>query len=316
MDLLANDLSVDEQFHDLAGFRDALSQLMAMRQTARRFGHEVQCNRAFLNKTPIPGMPMQQAIGNLGVESQRRAILAWLTGPGWDDGRLHGADDWLECGGKVVTDTAVGESAFRTLHGIESALVSLTPSAWCRSPLAVTWVREAEGLEDRNGAVENWWCAETLEAALQERTPPFGSWDDLREASRNRFPRLTFAEDCFAPLAGVPFARSAADRFVVLLGVLERFANAFDDGGVRDAEGHCIYRDYFGGARAFSDSSDSEKRDFETELSFDHPDGSASKLFCTWHGKISRRLRLHFSWPVEAGKPVYVVYAGPKITKR
>ena len=27
-------------------------------------------------------------------------------------------------------------------------------------------------------------------------------------------------------------------------------------------------------------------------------------------------LRLHFSWPIEAGKPVYIVYAGPKITKR
>ena len=27
-------------------------------------------------------------------------------------------------------------------------------------------------------------------------------------------------------------------------------------------------------------------------------------------------LRLHFSWPVRAGEPVYVVYAGPKLTKR
>ena len=27
-------------------------------------------------------------------------------------------------------------------------------------------------------------------------------------------------------------------------------------------------------------------------------------------------LRLHFSWPIRSGKPVYIVYAGPKITRR
>ncbi|MCY3818840.1 MAG: hypothetical protein OXH52_05670 [Gammaproteobacteria bacterium] len=42
-----------------------------------------------------------------------------------------------------------------------------------------------------------------------------------------------------------------------------------------------------------------------------------ASLFCPWHGKVSRlTLRLHFSWPVEAGRPIYVVYAGPKITSR
>ena len=27
-------------------------------------------------------------------------------------------------------------------------------------------------------------------------------------------------------------------------------------------------------------------------------------------------LRLHFSWPIRADEPVYVVYVGPKLTKR
>ena len=263
-------------------------------------------------------MGLQQVIGNLATE-QRRAVLTWLTksGPFWDDVRWHGADDWLECRGEVVTDTAVGEAAWRCCHGVECGLVSLAPSEWCHSPLRVTWVREAEGLGDRNVAVQNWWCEEVLGAALGSQTP-LGSWDDLRDASRNRFAGLVFAEDCFAPLAGVPFAKSAADRFVVLLGVLDRLANAFGDDGVRDAEGHRILQSHFAGERSlFSDSSASEKREFEHELTFAHPDDPAASLFCTWHGKISHlTLRLHFSWPVEAGRPVYVVYAGPKITKR
>ena len=63
----------------------------------------------------MPGVPMQQAIGSLGVENERCAVMIWLTkaGPFWDDVRRHRGDDWLDCEGEVVTDTAVGEAAFR-----------------------------------------------------------------------------------------------------------------------------------------------------------------------------------------------------------
>ena len=318
MDLLANDLSVHEQFHDLAGFRGALSQLMAVREVAKRLGRDIHCHRSFLNTSPIPGIPLQRAIGNLRVESERRAVMVWLTrsGPFWDDVRQHGGDDWLECGGEPVTDSAVGEAAFRTLHGVECGMVSVSPSDWLVTPLAITWVRDDEG--NRNAEVENWWSVESLEAALRHRAPALGSWDDLRETSGNSFPSLVFAENCFTPLAGVPFARSAADRFLVLLDVLDRLARARDASGARTEGGHRIYRDYFMGDRAlFSDSSDAEKQKFRRELTFAHPENPASSMFCTWHGKVSHlTLRLHFSWPIAAGKPVYVVYAGPKITKQ
>ena len=320
MDLLANDLSVHEQFHDLDEFRDALSRLMALRGTARLFGREVHCHRTFFNTAPMPGMSLQKAIGNLGIKSQRQAVMSWLnrSGPFWDDARRHIGDDYLECGDDVVTDTAVGEAAFRNLHGMDCGLVSLTPSQWCCSPVKVTWVREDEGADNRVTEVGNWWCTEALEAVLQDQAPPIGSWSDLREASRKRFTSLTITEDCFAPLAGVPFAKSAADSFLVLLGVLDRLALAFDDKGIRSAEGHRIYADHFTGDRAlFSDSSDTEKHEFSSKLTFPHPEDPTTPLFCPRHGKISRMtLRLHFSWPVVAGKPVYVVYAGPKITKR
>lgn len=320
MDLLANELSVHGQFYDLAKFRDALHGLMAVRTTAQRFGREIQCSRAFLNTVPVADMPMRQAIGNLGADSQRRAVMIWLTrsGPFWDDLREHGEDDYLECGGAVVTDTSAGEAAFRTLHGVECGLVSFAPSAWCYSPLEVTWVREAEDLQSRIAQVHNWWEQETLEEAMKVRAPLLASWDDLRDASNERFRSLTFAEDCFVPLVGVPFARSAADRFVALLDILDRLARAFDDAGDRDAEGHRIVRDFFTGDRAwFSDSSETEKRDFRRELTFDDPANPSGSVFCPWHGKVSHlTLRLHFSWPLEAGKAVCVVYAGPKITKR
>ncbi len=320
MYLLANDRSIHEQFHDLASFREALARLMAMRAAAWRFGREVYCHREFLTAIPMPGVPMQQAIGRLSVESERRAVMGWLTrtGPFWDDLPRHGDNDWLECDGEIVTDTAVGEAAFRTLHGADCGLVSVTPSDWDCSPVDVIWRREAEGLDDRTAALENWRNVETLESGLQDKAAPIRSWDDLRKASSIRFAHLTFAGGCFAPLEGVPFARSAADRFIVLLDILDRFARAFDEAGARTVEGQRIYQDHFTGDSAlFSDSSDSEKRNFGKALTFPHPNDPGSSLFCTWHGKVRHMtLRLHFSWPIAARKPVHVVYAGPKITKR
>jgi hypothetical protein len=92
----------------------------------------------------------------------------------------------------------------------------------------------------------------------------------------------------------------------------------FDDQGHRNDEGHRLYANHFTGAKAsFSDSSDSEKNDFRNELTFAHPEQPGETLFCAWHGKIKTpQIRIHFSWPVRSEAPLYVVYVGPKITKR
>ena len=320
MDLLANDLSIHEQFHDITSFRGALARLMAMRVTAQRFGREVYCHRALLTANPMPGVPMQRAIGRLTVESERRAAMVWLTraGPFWDDLRQHDAEEWLECGGEIVTDSAVGEAAFRTVHGANCGLVSVTPSDWNLSPIDVTWRREGEGLDGQSTILENWWDAATLEDRLQNAVPPIQSWNDLREVSTNQFENLTIAGNCFRPLYGTPFAKSPADRILVLLGILDRLAQAFDTDGGRTPEGHKIYQDYFTGKNAlFSDSSTTEKNNFRKELTFRHPNDPKTDLFCTWHGKVRHMtLRLHYWWSGKAGDPVFVVYAGPKITRQ
>ena len=319
MEFFANEMSIHQQFNDLPTFHDAVGRLMAMRNVARRFGLDVYSHRALLGVEPVPGVWMQQAVQGLG-NNERRALLSWLThhGPFWEDIRRHGAGDWLECRGELVTDSSVGEAAYRTMHGVECALISATPSDWDDSPVEVVWRRETEGLDDRNASLDNWWGGAALNEWLQDAPPPIRSWADLGELSRVRFTRLTFADRCFEPLAGVPFARSAADRMVFLLSALNSFANEFDASGSRTLEGSRIYREYFTGEEAsFSDSSDSEKRRFRAQLTFHHPDRPGESMFCTWHGKVSRMtLRLHFSWPVRADEPVYVVYAGPKLTKR
>lgn len=326
MDILVNDLSIHGQYRDTRSFQAALARLMAMRQTAQRFERDIYCHRAILNTMPMPDTPMQQAIGRLASDSQRRSILAWLTrsGPFWDDVRQHGPDDWLECRnkgvfeGKIVTENAVGEAAFRKLHGTETGLIGATPSDWEFSPVEIAWITEDQVREARTAKIENWLNADDLSGKLQALAPPIRSWNRLREIALNRFDRLRFSNDCFDPLTGVPFAMSSADRILILFDILDRIAQAFDTAGKRTPEGHQLHRDYFHGDKAlFSDSSSSEKSRFQKELTFPHPEDSATELLCTWHGKERRsNLRMHYWWSGTAAKPVYIVYVGPKITKR
>ena len=320
MELFTNDLSIHGQFHDILSFRESLARLMSMRNAARQFGCEVHCHRALLTTNPIPNRTMQQALGRL-ANSERRAAMVWFTqgGPFWDDLRQHAPDDYLECGDDIVTDSAVGEAAYRVLHEVECGLVSVTPSHWDFSPVEVTWRRESEGLDDKIALVENWRDVAGLEKILRDNPPPLRSWGDLRDVSTNRFSSLTFAGKCFDPLVGIPFSKNSAERILFLLGILDRLARAFDADGARTSEGHWIYQNYFTGREnaLFSDSSETEKNAFRRELTFPCPDNPDESIPCTWHGKVPHMtIRLHFSWPIRAGKPVYIVYVGPKITRR
>lgn len=317
MDIFANELSIHNQFHDLSSFHNALRNLMALRSSAQRFRRDVYCGRSFLNVNPVSGMPIQQALNKLS-NNESRAMMHWLTrgGPFWDDLRRHDADDYLECRGDVVTNFAVGEAAYRKLFNVDCGLISVKSSDWDHSPIEVSWRREAEGLEDQNTNLENWRDVESLESSLHDAAPPIQSWYDLQNTSSNQLTELTFSDDCFAPLDGVPFTKSSADRIFVLLSILEKSARAFDATGMRTLEGHQYDRDYFQGEHAlFSDSSDTEKQKFRKKLTFPHPDKPGESLFCTWHGKERHNtLRVHFSWPFQFGKPVYVVYVGRKRT--
>ena len=167
MDLLANDLSIHGQFHDTVSFRDAFTRLMAIRAVARRFDREVHCHRMLLAAEPMPDVPMQRALQRFPMD-ERRAAMRWLThgGPFWDDHRQHGVADYLECRGDLVTDHAVGEAAYRTLHDMECALVSLAPSDWDFSPVEVAWRRADEGLDDRTVALANWRDAAALASVM------------------------------------------------------------------------------------------------------------------------------------------------------
>ena len=316
--LLVNDLSLHGQFTNLDAFGEAIGRVMSIRQMARRNGHELRCHSRMRDAEVTPTLSMPAAISAL-VEAKRRALMQWLTqqGPFWDDTRQHGPGDYLAYNDDiVVTDTALGEAAYCCLTGTESHVVSVIPSSWKFTPVTVQWSPDSG--PPKTVEVRNHWEPGTLEEALQAAPIPMASWQQLESAARSRCPHLTFGSDAFQCLLGHPFVPGAAQALLIRLTTLNRLKDCFDEHGQRTPEGHSLYQDHFTGDKAwFSDSSDAEKRDFETELTFRLPTPEGESLLCGWHGKVKTpQLRIHFSWPISATRPVYVVYVGPKITRR
>ncbi len=317
MELLVNDLSVHGQFGDVASFRTAITRLMSMRNLSKQYGIELYCHRNMAHAQVTKSLIMPQMVGKFS-QAERNALMQWLTryGPYWEDDRQHGQDDYLECNGQIVTDSALGEAAFRCFHAGEAQVVSLIPSDWEGSPLSVWW-RENDS-DDVEEQIVNHINKETLEKSLRSTSPAITSWQQLESVCCTRFSNLNFSADAFMPLEGHPFVPGAAQRIVERIDVLNRLKTCFDANGNRTVEGNQLYQDYFTGDKAwFSDSSNKEKRNFKNEMTFRHPDRSGETLFCTMHGKVKTpQIRIHFSWPITASTPLYVVYVGYKITKK
>lgn len=315
MDLLLNDLSIHQQFPSLAEFREAVQRIVAMRESASRLGRRLYCHRNIVNCRIDAATTVFAALQTF-TRDEKRSLLAWLTkhGPFWEDAPEHSPGLLLKVDGEKVTETAVGEAAYCSTIGIDRRLVSFAPSQWERSPVTVT-------MSDNGSTgipVANYWTPADLETALQAAEPPISDWPRLEAVCRAKFQRLHFSAECFRHLDGQPFVPGASDRILSRLAILDRLMGSVADGGQRTSEGNRLLREHFTGERAwFSDSSATEKREFEQQLTFRHPDKPGETLFCPYHGKVNHPpFRIHFPWPVSAGEPLYIVYVGLKITRR
>ena len=316
MGFLVNELSLHGQFADLISFKAAIGRLMAIREIVNTSGRDLYCHKSMAQADVMQNMAMPQAIKAL-PKNEQRALMAWLTknGPYWTDNPKHGPNDYLECNHNIVTETAVGEAGWCRLTGIERELVSITPSNWTYSPIVVDRITDTGPTETTE--VVNHWDAAALKAILRLAPTPLSSWNQLAQQSIADLTNLTFAADAFVPLNGHPFVSGAARQLRVILGTLNQFKTCFDPSGQRTPEGNTIYQDLFTGNATFTDSSDTDKDKFRTEMTFKDPGDASETIFCPWHGKVQTpQLRVHFSYPVSAKNPLYIVYVGPKITKR
>ncbi len=142
------------------------------------------------------------------------------------------------------------------------------------------------------------------------------AWDDFDRAARRDFPEIVFADDALVARAH-PFNRGLAERLHKLLGMLSALKRAIGPDGSHTDEWNERWTQWVKGGELFSDESASNKRDFARELTFNHPANPGTKLSCPWHAKENGyKFRIHFSYPIRHDEPLYVVYIGPKITRK
>lgn len=317
MNFVYNELSLHGQFPSIADATQALRSLLELRGRIQRVGLSLRAPTILLDRRMAAEATLRQVIAACADRALKTAAIAWLSkdGPFWDHERRHSSDDYFECRDEVVTDSGLAEAAFVVVSGESCEVVSSAPSSWLASPLRVDW--HDPTVATRSCELANHWEAETLERRCAELEGPITSWADLERRARRDFARLTLAMNVVAPLDRLPFHPGAAREIHARLRVLNELKGHFTQEGRLDAEGLRIKQDYFVGGKAwFSDSSDTEKVDFRKELTFPNP-AAVGDLFCPWHGKVKiEQLRIHYRDPITKDDPLFVVYIGPKLTKR
>lgn len=252
----------------------------------------------------------------------RRLALSWIdrNGPFTDDARLSEDNDYFECYGIDVTENGLGEAARRKIANDNAFSFSFIGGVtnFQHTPLTVDHGLAEEPLGKYE--IENIWEVDKLiEVSKNIITPP-ESWRELTETARLKFDHLTLPDTIFEnpTLKREPFDSIICSQTMRLLGILNDYAKNRSPNGEENETARSICREFFTGDRAlFSDESETNKRKFESDLTFSDPENSSLKILGSWHGKISRRyFRLHFQWPMPTrSKKLKIFYLGPKVTK-
>lgn len=316
-----NDVSLQDQY-EAGAFLNVLQGLLLARCRFQVLSASFYTTRSITDRLVGAGRSFRELLGEREYRELRSSVLIWLDrkGPFVDDDRFAEQDDYFECGGIDVTDTGLGE-ATRRVKSSEEAIAFSFPGGvieFGRSPLIVD-----HGLpEDRLGSYDlpNLWTVDQLSESAMAAIPEPGSWQELVEAARLRFPRLAIPDVVFTDsrLAREPFDAAIRDRTMALLECLDRYMGGRNPDGSEGAVAKEVVSQFFNGDRAlFSGESATNQRSFARELTFPDPGDSQRTIFGHWHGKISHRyFRLHFEWPVPAdANRLNVLYLGPKLTK-
>lgn len=254
----------------------------------------------------------------MGDMNLTRLVMAWIDrqGPFADDALTRNPDEYytLENNDDPVTEDILGEVAARHFAERPTALVSFAPSHFTLSPLTIVWHRSDQ--ERENGYLDNFWALSALHTFLEGLEEDVASWSEMLARAQARYTNLTFLEGMEQHLAGEPFSSTIARRALELLDILNQIKGSYTTAGKRSEKGEELIDNYFRRTNSFSDASDTEKNTtvYRAAMTFRLFDGTP--LECFWHGKISHRFfRIHFS-SIEADKPLYIAYIGPKRTKQ
>ncbi|WP_323666407.1 hypothetical protein [Pectobacterium punjabense] len=314
MDFLFNETSFKKEIKNKDDFLFHIKEIMIKRDDIKNFGSFFYCDKRLIDSCFENKIPIKKYINELDL-NKKRAFVSWLAnlGPFWNDNRRHNEDDYIELNEEIITDTGIAEAAIRIFYGEKSLLVSVDHEQWNMDSIIVDYHENELNKIDIPNLIKR----EKVLSILSNSEPPISSWGQLRRACLDSFKNITFSDDSFNFIVDYPFVNGAAKSIYEKLQVLDKIKTCFIDNGDRSKEGHELYQNFFTGDKAwFTDSTENEKLDFKSEMTFRYSRDS-DPIFCPWHGKIKTpQIRIHFSYPITATTPLYIMYVGPKITKR
>lgn len=320
MQWIVNELSIDGNFESNDNFFELFLPFMRLRSSQKVISENLLCCRKIGDQPVFPGVTFSKAVMNYADKNTRTLILSWINknGPFWDDDRAQNDDDYFEFNGNDVTDNGLGECARRSILNQDVSTVSLLSAM---SVFKADKLTTIHGLpEEPLGTIEisNITDTDTLRENAESVKERPKNWYEAVAHLRDKFDNLAISSDVEDQLQPHPFSSYVLERLEALLGVLQRLINSRDDKGNYTEQTHELLATFFRGEKAwFTDESESNKRDFEEELTFKDPLDEEKTIFCSFHGKIkSPQYRVHFEFPSAKDKVMKVAYIGPKITKK
>jgi hypothetical protein len=187
MEIVLNELSLEGQFAGVADFEIAIDNVMSV----RKFKSELRCHRNLPNRKVTAELCVPQAANQFSNKDKGRALMAWITktGPFWEDGRQHSSDDYFELHDNPVTDTGLGEVAYRCSKGSDYQIFSFESSQWKINPISVNWHRDENNIESIN--IINHWAINTfLDDLLNDFQPDKSNLPSLEKP----FPNLNWSD--------------------------------------------------------------------------------------------------------------------------
>lgn len=322
-----NDLSLAGQFHEPNEFKEALMPLFLLRLRNSGLKNCLYCSRLLINSKVTNNLNFQQAVIATRDRSFVSQVLHWLSksGPFWDDSRQNSDNDYFEYLTYDVTNQGLGEAARRKLIDIEANVFSFLGG---QIPFNTTPLLVRQGLREQpitDIAVENQWQISQVKDLLSHIQ--YSCWQDVHTRAVEMFGNLIISNysQAMETLSITPFNKRIAERIIFLLNILNELSSEIDECSNQPSSNKRveILKKYFAGSCGnimplFKPESDTNKRNFRNELTFQDPENPSNRIFCEWHGVIkSPQTRIHFEWPPKTGqKKIKVVYIGPKITKK
>ncbi|MBF0553839.1 MAG: hypothetical protein HQK96_04695 [Nitrospirae bacterium] len=324
MEFFLNELSLECQFNNVSEFYAATNEVFKCRSLINRFGYMLYYKGNLSDKLVCHDTTFRGAIQAHPDRNKKSSILSWITkeGPFWemepvqtdyDTFKLHNID-------ADMMDSSLVEAAKRKYNQIDCNTVSYSPSSYNSTPIEILMEKLSNGLKEQI-EVENFWKFTVLSDFLNKKdTDRVQTWDGLIQWAKRNCTHLFFADYILEKLNPCPYSQGIASRVQVLLKILDELNMCMSDKtGNSKKRIDEIFKQFFtGGDEAtFTPESFSNKEKHKQKLTFKHPEGGTD-LFCHYHGKIKeRQFRIHFNWPKQTSdEKLYIVYIGPKITKK